>query len=520
MAFGAMAALMVGLLLSRTSELRWPTVAGWVMGLAVLPWLQWMLGISLFAGDALLTTYFLSGWAIAIFLGYHFVQGDGQQSVLALMHMLWVAALVSAMIGLVQWFRLEASLGIYVTQTDAGDRAMGNLAQPNQLATLLLMGMVALGYVFERRVIGPVGFMLGVAFMTAVLVLTQSKAGMLGVAAIFGFYWAKQSRIVSRLRVRYVLSWALLFAITSALLPSISRALMLGSERSLLAATSERILVWQQTLEGITKSPWVGYGWNQTPTAHMAGVSAYPGTMTFHYAHNVLLDIVAWNGIPLGLVLIGLGAYWFCTRLFRLAGLEAFYAMACLLPFTIHSLVEFPFAYAYFLFAAGLLMGVVEVSMQVSKGWHINRIWSGSALVLWIILGCFMVAEYLLIEEDYRVSRFENYRVGKTEPSYQVPDIRLFSHLAAMQRASRQRPVPGMTASQLDDLRRAALRFPHGALGLRYALALGLNGDPVGARRMMAVVHGMYGEGFYSAAKEVWSDTAEKYPQLGKLDGN
>lgn len=514
MAFGALAALMMGMLLTRPAALRWPVVAGWILVMALLPWLQWVLGISLFASDALLSSYFLLAWAAAIFFGYHLTSGKDGRSVLALMHMLWIAALLSAMIGLTQWLKLEEVLGIYATQTDFGDRAMGNLAQPNQLATLLLMGMVAYGYIFEQGVIGRLGFAMGISFMTAVLVLTQSRAGIIGVLAITLLFLLKRSTLLSRLKVKLVLLWALLFVAATALLPYASQAVLIGGGRPSLSTTSDRILIWLQTLEGIRQAPWLGYGWNQTASAQMAGALAYPGEMTFIYAHNVLLDIVVWNGIPLGLLLIGLGTYWFCTRIYRVASLKAIYAMACLLPFTIHSLVEFPFAYAYFLLAAGLMMGIVEASMGPARGWQISRRWSGAALVVWTVIGAYMVYEYLLIEEDFRVVRFENMHVGKTEATYQVPDLWMLSHMTTMLKVARQPAVPGMTAQQLDDLRRVSSRLSWGALNLRYAVALGLNGDAAGARRMMAVVHSLYGENFYSAAKAVWSETADQYPQL------
>jgi O-antigen ligase len=518
MAFGALAALMMGMLLTRPAAVRWPSVAGWILVAAILPWLQWVLGISLFAGDALLNSYYLLAWATAIFLGYHLTSAKDAGSVLAMMHLLWIAALLSAMIGLTQWLNLAEVLGIYATQTDAGDRAMGNLAQPNQLATLLLMGMVAYGYIFEQGVIGRLGFAMGISFMTAVLVLTQSRAGMIGVLAITLFFLMKRSHLLSRLNAKLVLAWALLFIAATALLPHASQALLISGGRITLTTTSDRILIWLQTLEGIRQAPWSGYGWNQTSSAQMVGALAYPGDITFSYAHNVLLDIVAWNGIPLGFLLIGLGFYWFCTRIYRVVGLEASYAMGCLLPFTIHSLVEFPFAYAYFLLVAGLMMGIVEASMGASNGWQINRRWSGSALAVWVVVGGYMTYEYLLIEEDFRIVRFENMHVGKTEASYQVPDVWMLSHMATMLKVARQPAVPDMTAQQLDDLRRVSSRLPWGALNLRYAIALGLNGDAAGARHMMAVVHSLYGEGFYRAAKDVWKDTADQYPQLGKLN--
>ena len=193
MAFGAVALILSRVLIDRPASCEWPSIGIWVLGFAFLPWIQWLSGISLFAGDAVLTSYFLLGWSGSIFLGYHLAQDETKQAVLSLMHALWVAAMVSAVIGLIQWLKLEEPLGIYVAQTDFSDPAMGNLAQPNQLATLLLMGIVAFAYLFERRIIGAFTLGFGVLFMTWVLVMTHSRAGMLGLVAISTFFLIKRA---------------------------------------------------------------------------------------------------------------------------------------------------------------------------------------------------------------------------------------------------------------------------------------------------------------------------------------
>jgi len=421
-------------------------------------------------------------------------------------------------VGLFQWLKLEEALGIYAAQTDIGDPVMGNLAQPNQLGTLLLMGMVAYAYVFERRVIGTVVFALGIFFMTAILVLTHSRAGMLGVVALGSFFLWKRVTAGSRIRLYQVGAWVLLFAFLSFVSPYLDKALLLDTTSETLFSANGRLLIWSQVIDGIRHSPWQGYGWNQTFSAIAVGALAYPGDLVSTYSHNVLLDMLVWNGLPLGLILIGLGGYWFCTRLYRVTGLNGTYAMAGLLPFTIHSMVEYPFAYAYFLLAAGLLMGVVDASIAHTRMWKVPRLWVMSVLTVWVMVGGCIAYEYLLIEEDTRVTRFENLNVGTTDAAYRPPQIYLLTHMAALQRATRLQPAPNMTVQQLQDMRGAVLRFPKGGLSLRYAMALALNGDSSGARQMMKVIRGVNGERYYSHAKEVWRQKAEIYADLKAID--
>lgn len=524
----ALALLGIGLLVASRCLVRngsvaqAPRIVWWVMAAALLPWFQYAMGISLFAGDALLASLYLSGLGAAVWLGYSYAVAPPEKdtALTSVFYMLWFAALVSAAIGLLQWLNLQGPLAMYVVQTDAGDRAMGNLGQPNQLATLLLMGMAALAWTFERKRIGRLGLVVGIAFMSVALVLTQSRAGMLSafVGAIF-LIW-KNNAAPERIAPRYVFAWLLAYGAAVQMLPYFQDFLLMGGgSRSMnLGVDSARVTIWKQMLSGIGQSPWLGYGWNQTPTAHAAGSLAVPGSMTYTNAHNIVLDILAWNGVPLGLVLTAACAYWFVSRMHGAMRSNAIYAMACLLPVAVHSMVEYPFAYSYFLLTAGLMAGIVEASQRGIHTIRLNLRWVACAQAVWFVLGSYMVYEYLLIEEDFRIVRFENLRIGQTPAEYKVPDVWMFSHMASMLKAGRQQAVPGMKPGDLENLRKASLRFPYGALGLRYALALGLNGDPAGATRQMAVVRGMYGEYYYQAAVSVLRALQqEKYPELSKV---
>lgn len=520
LAFAGLFGLVASVLLHPQGTAVLPRASAWIAFAILVPWLQYVTGISLFAGDALLSSLYLSGLLAAVFVGYAFSRSDAaplEYGLAGLMHSLWVAAMGSAAIGLAQWLDVQGPLAMYVVQTGSGERAMGNLGQPNQLATLLLMGLAAFSYVYERGVIGRFAYFLGMGFMTGVLILTQSRAGMLSVLVLTAFMIWKKSTVKSRLSAKAVAWWAVFFVIGTVLLPYLSEALLLGDVRGIRSAEpiSQRWKMWQQVAYAVAQSPWVGYGWNQTPTAHAAGAVAFPGSVTYTNAHNFVMDMLAWNGLPLGILLTGAIAYWFVTRIRTIVRLDAVHAMACLLPLAVHSMLEYPFAYAYFLIAAGLMVGVVEAAMVPAKMIVVNVRWAWGFWALWLSAGSYLTYEYFLIEEDFRIVRFENLHIGKTPLTYDIPDVWMASHMAAMLKAARQVPEPNMAKADLENLRKVSQRFAFGALNFRYALALALNGDSVGAGRQMAIIRGMYGDFYYAACKsEMHRLEKEKYPQL------
>ena len=492
----------------------------WVSAVMLIPWAQYFFNISLFAGDAVMASVFIYGFAAALWLGFSYATDpENERLLFPVFCVLWVVAIVSAAIGLLQWLNLQEIFTVYVVQTDFGDRAMGNLGQPNQLATLMLIGIASLAWSFEKKRIGTVGLIVGLAFLTLGLVLTQSRAGMLSALAISGFLIWKSRLCMTQLRPSYIFGWVASYGLGLLVVPFVQDFLLLGAGRSMnVVADVARPIIWKQVLVGISYAPWFGYGWNQTPTAHSFGSVAVPGSLTYTNAHNIVLDMLAWNGIPFGLFLTGLCGWWFVSRINRISQVNALYAMAALLPVLMHSMVEYPFAYSYFLLTAGLMIGIVEAAHAGTNIVILKSRWIAASLVLWFVIGGCIVYEYLQVEKDFVVVRFENLRVGQTPSDYTAPKIVLLSHMGAMLDAFRQKPKPNMSPEALESLKQASLRFSQGPLNLRYAIALGLNGFPTDATRQFAVIRGMYGPSYYQAAVFSMRELqAEKYPELSQV---
>ncbi len=526
LAFLGLGAMLGALLWRKATTIGVPKWVPALLVLAAVPWVQHLAGLVFFAGDALVSSYYLVGLAAAITLGYSCASSTrpagevpGVASFLPFAMALLAAALLSALLGFLQWLSLTEVLTTAAMHIEPGERVMANLGQPNQLASLLLMGMVALAFIFEQRGIGRSGLFLAAAFMTWVIVLTGSRTAILSALAIVLFLLLKKRYKGDSLPPRFLVIWFAGFVLAILAAPSIHEFLLLSDGRNVaLTDQNGRALIWQQTIAAIADAPWLGYGWNQTPVAQATGALQHPGVLFFSNAHNLVLDLCAWVGLPLGIALSAACAYWFFTRIKRARSPEAVYAMAMLLPVAVHSMLEFPFAYAYFLLTAGFLIGVVEAWTVRARPWNLPGRAGWGMLAVLAAIGAYMGYEYLLVEEDYRVARFENLKVGQTPDDYRVPDIRVNTQFGALLRVLRQPAVPAMTALQMESLRQVSLRFGFRPLVFRYAVALGLNGDPEGASRQMRVLRGMYGETYYLATKmEIERLAAAEYPQLSAV---
>jgi hypothetical protein len=222
--------------------------------------------------------------------------------------------------------------------------------------------------------------------------------------------------------------------------------------------------------------------------------------------------------VPLTALLVLVTGVWLWRRVRTANQLLPWYCLAVALPVAVHSMLEFPFAYAYFLVPVMFSLGALEGMTGAKPALRIG-VAPAAALLLGVsIVAAWSVVEYVAIEEDFRVARFEALRVGQTPVNYQRPDVVLLTQLGALLEGSRISPKPGMKAEELELARKVALRYPWTATQNRYALSLALNGNPEEALRQLRVMRAMHGEKTYTEIKANWTTLAqEKYPLLRDL---
>jgi hypothetical protein len=280
-----------------------------------------------------------------------------------------------------------------------------------------------------------------------------------------------------------------------------------------------RLVVWPQLIQAVLMHPWFGWGLRGVSVAHNAVAHAYDVSEPFTYAHNILLDLAVGAGLPLTVLIVMVVAVWLWRRIVRIRQQLPWYCMATVLPVATHSMLEFPYAYAYFLAPAMFMLGVLESHTEHKKPrLQIGRRGIVVGLSVVTLLGAWSVLEYFAIEEDFRIARYEALRIGQAPADHQRPKIYLLTQLDAMLDGTRIVPQPGMSNDQLELARKVALRFPWPALQNRYALSLALNGNSDEAMRQLRVMRALHGEKAYADIKASWVNLAnDKYPQLHEL---
>lgn len=529
LAFAALAwftgLLIIGALRGGEGRLSVPPAACMPIALGLYALVQFGTGQIDFFGDALMIAFYLIACGIAVMVGYQWstLQGaasPGEQSGKQLDQLaatVLAGALASICIMLAQTFDVWNSAD-WIVRTGGYRRPGGNTGQPNHMATLLLMGMASLVWLYETGRLSRVVTWLLQFLLILGVAMTESRTGLLS-AAVLTIWWFSKRDLFAKGRsiLPMTFAWGVLLLLVWLWPLFITSWHELGASAigRIAAGVGVRGVVWGQLLDAALQRPWTGWGLREVSEAHNAVLHRYQDGAPFSYAHNLFLDLTVGIGFPLALLVMALCLLWLWSRARKAQALSTWFGIALGIPLAVHSMLEFPHAYAYFLIPILLAIGMTEAGTGSRAILKVQTTHAAIVASLLLPLMVWTVVEYVRVEEDFRVARFEALRLGHTPDQYVAPEPMLLTQLDAMLKATRVRPAPGMESKEIELLRRAAMRFPWTAIQNRYALSLALNGQQDEAIRQMQVMRAMHGEKHYESIRASWRLLGEeRFPEL------
>jgi len=304
-----------------------------------------------------------------------------------------VAGTASSLIGLVQVFAPQWPDGDFVARTYIAGRAVGNMRQPNHLSSLLVWAAIAAVWLTETGVLRRwVGGVLTLLFVF-VIVLSASRTGTVsvGLLAVWALLDRRLSRSTRILLLLAPVAYGVFWLGTSAW-ADYSHHVFGGETRFSTKGdiSSSRWGIWSNTLALIKMHPWAGVGFGEFNFAWT--LTPFPGRPVafFDHTHNLVLQFAVELGLPLAaLVLALLG--WALVAAWRMAqdSLRRA-ALVMVLMILLHSLLEYPLWYAYFLlpaaFAFGLALGRGDEPRAGAAGPR-GRAWPLVTASLMLMLG-------------------------------------------------------------------------------------------------------------------------------------
>jgi O-antigen ligase len=503
------------------AKLPVPRVTVLPAAFVVLILLQIALGRLAYAQQGLLGALYLL-WAAALMVLAALLRRElGLERVAAVLAWFLFAGLIAcSIIGLAQYLGSYAFLGRYIT-IGSGSRVWGNLAQPNHLADYMSLGLASLAFLFATGRLRLVYALFAGVFSLYILSLTGSRAPWLYLTA-FGvlaavFFAAERSVVNRRLLLVCLLVLAGLYLVPlaiSALQPAAVPAPITAAERLAKTFANEKTFATEQRT-AISHAAWLiflhapvlGAGFRQFGVEHFLVNAQLPAPRVPGFtdnAHNLVLHAMAeFGAVGLLALLAGLAAW--LTGVRRQPRTAAFWWVLALASVVgIHSMLEFPLWYAFFLGVAAVVLGLGEhrtLEWSAANGrLRRMRLAFWSILLLGGLVFVQVVRDYLLLE-NFLAFRYR-YLHASAELNRQAKDMLLELHrsslLSPWVELGLARTIHVSADGLADKLAvntRAMRAFPVDDVVYRQAMLLALAGEEEQARKQ-------------------WEQAAASYPGL------
>jgi O-antigen ligase len=270
-----------------------------------------------------------------------------------------VAALVSTVFGLLQYFAAAATFSPWINGTLPGT-AFANLRQRNQFATLTNMGLAALAWAVVRHHQCRAWHWAAALTLATGNAASSSRTGLLELVLLVALasVWRGWRQSSARQLVLLALFG---YAVATVVLPMVAgyhfnaTGILARMDDDAPACFSRRVL-WANVLELAYQKPWFGWGWGELDYAHFMASYAGPRFCDIlDNAHNLPLHLAVELGVPVAALACGWGA-WFIWRArpLREANPDRQMAWVVLALILLHSMLEYPLWYGPFQIAFGL----------------------------------------------------------------------------------------------------------------------------------------------------------------------
>jgi O-antigen ligase len=339
------------------------TLAWTLFILLLILWKAFNLRESIYLSTPLVVGAYVSGFCASVLAGYTLGRGVSSGDLDFLVARILVGfGVVAALASLFQYLSIDGSLFFLSPLVDDG-RTYGFLRQPNHQSTFLNMAIAALIYLRTQANLRHLTWYSILPILIFAVLSTGSRTGLVQIGFLCLLYLFYSFRSVVRLRLSIevfaiaMLMWMVLFFLSSYF------GLGFYSIEKLAQTQSEglgmREFIWVSTFRMILEEPWLGHALLGYGTSYLMNGYVLDTKVIMSNSHNLLLQMAFDFGIPAALVSVGL----MCSALYSLVSnvgriVVARLVLSLLGCLLLHSMLEFPLWYAYFLFPAGFLLGL------------------------------------------------------------------------------------------------------------------------------------------------------------------
>jgi O-antigen ligase len=366
------------------------------VGMMMLLLLQYFMGKLLSFDQTLLFTLYLLWFALLVLLGQRLRFELGLPLVATVLAVfLTLGAELNAVAGIIQHYRWHTFLDTVVTvKTSAA--VYGNIAQPNHFANYLSLGLASIGLLQMRWSLRIWQTALLVTPLLFVLVLSGSRSTwfyLLFMVAL-AFFWQRRDKAFLPL-LKYA---ALLLAGFALMQLVVQIPWLAGSSGSVTTVERMfgdetgsggiRLYLWKEALLIFAKYPFLGAGVGQYAWQHFqmgAQLQDLRIVGLYNNAHNLVMQMAAETGLAGLAIFFGTLGLWLRQVWVAQRTIYHWWGYSILAVLGIHSLLEYPLWYGYFIGVAAVALGLMENKFYRLELRNLGRISLGMMLLLGVL---------------------------------------------------------------------------------------------------------------------------------------
>jgi O-antigen ligase len=513
-----------------------PQIALIIPGLAAILGMQWMLNMLHSTQYALLVLSYMVLMFSLMLLGSYLRRELGLEKIATTVAWCMVIGGIINVVVVALQFAIRSG---YIAPIIPNYSSYGAIAQANHFADYVALATISLLYLYAKGKFSLKLFSIILVLFLVILSFTGSRSSWLYLASTVVLAIMLQVNAMKQgtgsTAIRGLLRASLL------LLPGFALAqlfihyglpdalVMLPTERAVELASpttvSARLQIWYDSLRLFWQSPWLGIGAGQM-RAETFLLADMPSTLAskriFENAHNLFLHLLAEMGIG-GFLLVFVGLFaWLRGFKWRALNLETWWLIALLGVLGIHSMLEYPFWYAYFSCVVAFLLGAgdeksleIRLPMVARKfGERFGHLIACSVLVVLMVLGAVNLGTMLIA--NIKLEGLVKSVAGKGASQQELQQLdwihknSLLSPYAELMYTLSM----ALNPSHIEDklwLSESAMRFaPMRKITYRHVLLLKLKGDEVGAvkhlNRTLIVYPGNFKSELEAMPFKYWQD--------------
>lgn len=314
-----------------------------------------------------------------------------------------LGAELEAATGVLQHYSWRTPLDAYIVMKVRSD-VYGNMAQPNHFSHYLTLGLISLGLLYQQRKVHPLAVFVLATPLLFVIALSGSRSPWVYFTAMSLIAWGWTRRDSD---MRALLHYSLaIFAGFIAMIYIVQLPIFAGADNMDImrrmfhdhGSWHVRIYLWKEAASIFLTAPWLGVGFGQYAIEHMRWVHelrAFDINGLYNHSHQIVMQFAAETGLVGLLILLGGLFLWFKGILHSRCTAAHWWGYSILSVMAVHSSLEYPLWYAYFVAVAGIVLGIMDETHYDLELRLLGRV----SVATILLLGAGSLWQ---IEQDYR----------------------------------------------------------------------------------------------------------------------